>query len=108
MDKQNNWKEFSEDISEITKKIKSNIVEDENIDDLKESFKLIKNTIFESFSDLTNIVENTVKDEEIKKDVVSVVNKLKNEVTEAVSEAKDKISSAVDTNKDSSSNSEEE
>ena len=108
MDKQNNWREFSEDISEITQKIKSHIVEDENIDDLKESLKLIKNTIFESFSDLTNIVENTVKDEEIKKDVVSVVNKLKNEVTEAVSEAKDKISSAVDINKDSSSNSEEE
>ena len=108
MDKQNNWREFSEDISEITQKIKSHIVEDENIDDLKESLKLIKNTIFESFSDLTNIVENTVKDEEIKKDVVSVVNKLKNEVSEAVSEAKDKISSAVDINKDSSSNSEEE
>ena len=108
MDKQNNWREFSEDISEITQKIKSHIVEDENIDDLKESLKLIKNTIFESFSDLTNIVENTVKDEEIKKDVVSVVNKLKNEVTEAVSEAKDKISSAVDINKDNSSNSEEE
>ena len=108
MDKQNNWREFSEDISEITQKIKSHIVEDENIDDLKESLKLIKNTIFESFSDLTNIVENTVRDEEIKKDVVSVVNKLKNEVSEAVSEAKDKISSAVDINKDSSSNSEEE
>ena len=44
MDKQNNWREFSEDISEITKKIKSHIVEDENIDDLKESLKLIKNT----------------------------------------------------------------
>ena len=37
MDKQNNWKEFSEDISEITQKIKSHIVEDDNIDDLKEN-----------------------------------------------------------------------
>ncbi len=37
MDEENNWKEFSDDISKISKKIKSSITDEENIEDLKES-----------------------------------------------------------------------
>ena len=36
MNEENNWKEFSDDISNISKKIKSNITDEENIEDLKQ------------------------------------------------------------------------
>ena len=35
MNEENNWKEFSDDISNISKKIKSSITDEENIEDLK-------------------------------------------------------------------------
>ena len=37
MNEENNWKEFSDDISNISKKIKSSITDEENIEDLKNS-----------------------------------------------------------------------
>ena len=33
MSKENNWKEFSDDISDMSKKIKSNLTNEENIED---------------------------------------------------------------------------
>ena len=39
MNEENNWKEFSDDISNISKKIKSSITDEENIEDLKNSLK---------------------------------------------------------------------
>ena len=42
MTDQNRWKEMSDDIDDISKKIKSNILGNENIDDLKDSLNNIK------------------------------------------------------------------
>ncbi len=64
MNEENNWKEFSDDISNISKKIKSSITDEENIEDLKNSLKATRESISNNFNDLVRIVENTVKDEE--------------------------------------------
>ena len=37
MNEENNWKEFSDDITNMSKKIKSNITNEENVEDLKNS-----------------------------------------------------------------------
>tara|TARA_B100000035_G_scaffold309494_1_gene315766 strand:- start:64 stop:375 length:312 start_codon:yes stop_codon:yes gene_type:complete len=95
MSKENNWKEFSDDISDMSKKIKSNLTNEENIEDLKTSLKATKDSISNSFSELIQIVENTVNDDEIKKDALSLVNNLKNEMSNFVDTAKEKISEVV-------------
>ena len=95
MSKENNWKEFSDDISDMSKKIKSNLTNEENIEDLKTSLKATKDSISNSFSELIQVVENTVNDDEIKKDALNLVNNLKNEMSNFVDTAKEKISEVV-------------
>ena len=95
MNKENNWKEFSDDVSDMSKKIKSNLTNEDNIEDLKASLKATREAISNSFSDLIQIVENTVKDEEIKDDALNIVSSLKDEVSNFVDTAKDKVSEVV-------------
>ena len=95
MNKENNWKEFSDDVSDMSKKIKSNLTNEENIENLKASLKATREAISNSFSDLIQIVENTVKDEEIKEDALNIVSSLKDEVSNFVDTAKDKVSEVV-------------
>ena len=95
MNKDNNWKEFSDDVSDMSKKIKSNLTNEENIEDLKASLKATREAILNSFGDLIQIVENTVKDEEIKEDALNIVSSLKDEVSNFVDTAKDKVSEVV-------------
>ena len=91
----NNWKEFSDDVSDMSKKIKSNLTNEDNIEDLKASLKATREAISNSFSDLIQIVENTVKDEEIKEDALNIVSNLKNEMSNFVDTARDKVSEVV-------------
>ena len=95
MNKDNNWKEFSDDVSDMSKKIKSNLTNEENVEDLKTSLKATKEAISNSFSELIQIVENTVKDDEIKEDALNIVSSLKNEMSNFVDTARDKVSEVV-------------
>ena len=95
MNEENNWKEFSDDLTNMSKKIKSNITNEENVEDLKNSLKETKESISRSFNELIQIVENTVKDDEIKEDALNIVSSLKNEVSNFVDTAKDKVSEVV-------------
>ena len=107
MTDQNNWEEMSDDIADISKKIKSNISGDENIDDLKDSLINIKENVMNTFNKLAEIVENTLNDEEVKKDTLNIVNKLRDEISNIVDSTKDKVSNVVNFD-DSLKNSEEE
>ena len=49
MSEENRWKEVSKDISDISNKIKDNLVDDENINDLKETLNSAKNSIKTNF-----------------------------------------------------------
>ena len=98
MNEENNWKEFSDDISNISKKIKSSITDDENIEDLKKSLKATKESISNNFNDLLQIVESTVKDEEIKGDALNLVNNLKDEMSNFMNTAKETVSEVLNLN----------
>tara|TARA_B100001109_G_C18750085_1_gene420912 strand:+ start:583 stop:894 length:312 start_codon:yes stop_codon:yes gene_type:complete len=95
MSEENNWKEFSDDISNMSKKIKSNMTDEENIEDLKNSLKATRESISNSFVELIQIVENTVKDDDIKEDALNLVNKLKHEMSNFVDSARERVSEAV-------------
>ena len=86
-----NW----DDKTNMSKKIKSNITNEENVEDLKNSLKETKESISRSFNELIQIVENTVKDDEIKEDALNLVNKLKNELSNIVDVAKEKVSETI-------------
>ena len=98
MSEENSWKEFSDDISNMSKKIKSSITDEENIEDLKNSLKATRESISNNFNDLVRIVENTVKDEEIKEDALDLVNNLKHEMSNFIDSAKDKVSKVLNLN----------
>ena len=95
MGEENNWKEFSDDLFSVSKKIKSNLTDEENIEDLKKSLKSTKESISNSFNDLVQIVENTVKDEEIREDALNLLNNLKHEMSDFVEIAKEKVSDVL-------------
>tara|TARA_B100000676_G_C17475659_1_gene530867 strand:- start:83 stop:394 length:312 start_codon:yes stop_codon:yes gene_type:complete len=95
MNEENNWKDFSDDLSKISKKIKSNITDEENIEDLKNSLKATKESISNNFNDLVQIVESTVKDEEIRKDALNLVNSLRHEMSDFVEMAKGKVTDVL-------------
>ena len=91
MNEENKWKEFSKDISNISNKVKDNLIDDENINDLKETMNSAKNSIKNNFSDLITAIEETVKDEEIKEDALNIVKKMRDEFSKSFENIKDKI-----------------
>ena len=80
------------------KKIKSNITDEALTDDLKKSLKVTKESISNNFNELIQIVENTVKDDEIKEDALNLVNKLKLEMSNFLDTTKEKVSEVVNFN----------
>ena len=71
------------------------MTDEENIEDLKNSLKETRESISNSFGELIQIVENTVKDDDIKEDALNLVNKLKHEMSNFVDSAREKVSEAV-------------
>jgi len=91
MSEENRWKEVSKDISDISNKIKDNLVDDENINDLKKSLNSAKNSIKTNFSDLLSAIETTVQDEEIKNESLEIIKKMKNEFYNSIESIKKRI-----------------
>ena len=52
MDKENQWSEINKDVTDIAKKVKSKIDEEDLVEDLKESFKKTVESTTEIFKTL--------------------------------------------------------
>ena len=93
MKEKNNWEEISGDISNVAKRIKSKIDEEDLVDDLKDS---LKNTI-ENTADvvkaLIKTINSTVKDDELKEETIKSVETSDFHIEIAGTMAKAKISS---------------
>ncbi len=96
MEEKNNWEEISGDISNVAKKFKSKIDEENLVEDLKDS---LKNTI-ENTTDVVNAliktINSTVKDDEIKEDTVSIIKNISQEFKLVVDETKSKITGVLE------------
>ena len=104
MSKEDNWSKISENASDLSKKIKNKTYEENLVEDIKGSFKeTIENT-----SDILNIlsetIDTTVKDEEIKKESKEIINKISKEIQENLEDITGRFSS----NESSLSSDEEE
>lgn len=75
-----NWSEINKDLNNLTKKIKSNLSQDNLIDDLKESLNEIIESTSEIFNSLTNSIESTIKDEDIRRETNDIISNSFNEL----------------------------
>jgi len=96
MDKNNNWQNISDDISDLSKKIKDNLKEENLIGDLKDSLNSTILASGEILKNITNAVQETVKDEEIKSEAKDVLEKINNELKNVVNQVSDKIGINID------------
>ena len=92
----NSWSEITDDISDVTKKIKNKIDEEDLVEDLKSSFRETVESTSEIMNSLLAIVDKSIKDNEIKKDTREIVQKINDEIFSALSETKNKISNMYD------------
>tara|TARA_B100000925_G_scaffold252234_1_gene204218 strand:- start:66 stop:380 length:315 start_codon:yes stop_codon:yes gene_type:complete len=96
MDKNNNWQDISDNISDLSKKIKANLTEEELVGDLKDSLNSTIEASGEILKNITNAVHETVKDEEIKSEAKDVLEKINNELKNVVNQVSDKIGINID------------
>ena len=96
MDKNNNWQDISDDISDLSKKIKANLTEEELVGDLKDSLNSTIEASGEILKNITNAVQETVKDEEIKSETRGVLEKINNELKNVVNQISNKIGIDID------------
>tara|TARA_B100000902_G_C27015789_1_gene767117 strand:+ start:408 stop:725 length:318 start_codon:yes stop_codon:yes gene_type:complete len=85
MDKEknnDNWSEISKNASDLSKKIKGKFKEENTLEDLKDSFmETIENTS-SLFKTLTNTIDSTITDEQIRKESKEIINKINKEIQE--------------------------
>ena len=84
MEDNKKWEDISEELSKVKKNVKNSLNEENIIDDLKESlFESLQNTSKLLKTILENI-DSTIKDDEIRKDTKEVINKINSEVVETL------------------------
>ena len=80
------WSEISENASELSKKIKQNFQQESIVKDLNESFSETIESTSNIFLTLSNTIDTTIKDEEIKKESKEIINKINKEIQENLNE----------------------
>ena len=82
-----NWKEISEEISNVRKKVKDSLSEENLVDDLKDSlFETVQNTS-KLLKTIVQKVEFTIKDEEIRDETKEVINKINEEIRDMLKDS---------------------
>tara|TARA_Y100000816_G_scaffold281908_1_gene256969 strand:- start:74 stop:388 length:315 start_codon:yes stop_codon:yes gene_type:complete len=98
MDKENQWSEINKDVTDIAKKVKSKIDEEDLVEDLKDSFKKTVESTTEIFKTLINTLESTISDEEIKHDSMKVIENISSELKNVLNETKLKFVGTTEVN----------
>ena len=91
------WSEISNDIANVAKQIKSNIDDENLVDDLKDTFKATIDNTSQLISNIVKTVEASVTDEEIKKETKEIVNNINFELDYLLKKTKNKFSEVFDT-----------
>jgi len=98
MEDNSKWSKINSDISEIVEKFQEKIEEEDLVKDLRESiFEITENTknILRSLSEA---IESTVKDEEIKGSSKDLIKSIQDEFDETLMKSKNKIKDFINMN----------
>ena len=93
MDK-NGWHEISSDINNVTKKIKEKVAKEDIVGDLKESLNSTIESASQVLKDISNTVQSTISDEEIKSETKEILTKINEELRSIINQIGVKISNA--------------
>ena len=76
---QPNWSKISSELSDVSKKIKNKIEEEDLVDDLKQSFGESVESVSDILKKIITTIETTISDEDIKKQTKEVIFNINNE-----------------------------
>ena len=86
-EKNKNWQQISEDISNVTKKVKDSVSDENIVDDLKDSlFESMQNTS-KLLKTIIEKVDTTINDDEIRNETKEVINKINNEILDTIKDS---------------------
>jgi len=74
-----NWSKISSELSDVSKKIKNKIEEEDLVDDLKQSFGESVESVSDILKKIISTIETTISDEDIKKQTKEVIFNINNE-----------------------------
>jgi len=99
MEENGKWAKINNDISEIVGKFQEKIEEEDLAKDLRESILEITENAKNIFRSLSETIESTVKDEEIKSASKDLINSIQDEFDATLNRSKNKIKEYTTSNK---------
>ena len=99
MDSKNNWNEISKDFSKMLNKAKNNFDQTESVDDLKKSFYTTVESSIAIVKNLSESIEQILKDEEIKSEVKEIINSINRELSQMKNQVYNNLSFGQDIKK---------
>ena len=98
MEDNSKWSKINSDISEIVEKFQEKIEEEDLVKDLRESIVEITENTKNIFRSLSEAIESTVKDEEIKGSSKDLIKSIQDEFDETLMKSKNKIKDFINMN----------
>ena len=92
---QSNWSKISNEIGEVSKKIKNKIDEEDLVDDLKSSFSESVENVSYILKKIVLTIESTISDEDIKHQTKEVIAKINSEFEQLVDNSKITLGSFI-------------
>ena len=99
MEDNSKWSKINSDISEIVEKFQEKIEEEDLVKDLRESIVEITENTKNIFRTLSEVIESTVKDEEIKGASKDLIKSIQDEFDATLNRSKNKIKEYTTSNK---------
>ena len=99
MEDNSKWSKINSDISDIVEKFQEKIEEEDLAKDLRESILEITENAKNIFRSLSETIESTVKDEEIKSASKDLINSIQDEFDATLNRSKNKIKEYTTSNK---------
>jgi endonuclease III len=98
MTDKDNWSKLNKELSEISEKLHEKFEEEELVNDLKESLLSIVENTKGIFKTLSEIIESTTKDEEIKQASKELIKTINDEFEQTLSKTKNKVGEYININ----------
>ena len=98
MENNNNWSKINDELSELINKFQNRAIEDNALEDLRTSFKETIESTNNIFKNLTGVIENTIKDDEIKNASRHLINNIYDEFENTIKNSKRNIIKNINSN----------
>ena len=97
---ESNWTKISNEIGDVSKKIKNKIEEENLVDDLKSSLSDSVENISEILKNIISTIESTISDEEIKLQTKDVIKEVNHEFEQLLNTSKKNFDNYIGNSKD--------